>query len=309
MQQVITEATEQQFQIKHEVRQLEMERLQKQLSQLQEQLQRREEQKQEIIKRRVAQLTDQDDGLRWDPLMPSGTDAYAPAGSLFAPGMPGSWVPAGSGMGLLPYGTNLPTPPAADPAALSDPLLPARVASPPDTRPIPDPDNQPASFTGNRDPNTNRVPSVDEAEARLAIAERELENVKSQYDVGLVHRSEFDRAEGAVRLGKILLEQAREEQELQLHVLEVDARKAEAELDAVNAELEAITAQLAEKQDDPGLAAQVRRAAAVVAQKQLDVERVRVMLERQLKRGTIRTRPRRKAGSLSALFLPASETG
>lgn len=264
LRQKIAEVTQEQFQIRHQVRQLEIERLQNQLKELQEKLQRRAEMKDDIINRRVAQLTDQDDELRWDPMTPSGggmTLAVPQPPMLNAPGMPGSYYP----------------PPALAPRT-ADPL-----------------GQQPSWRDSNR--NADLIPpaapdspppamgptSVREAEARLEIAQRELEQIKAQFDAGMIHMSEFSRAEGAVRLAQIAAETARQDQQARIKMLELDLRKTEAEFAAAGAELDALS-QTHERDRNGVTEAAIRKAKAALAEKQVELERAKTMLEFQLQR-------------------------
>jgi hypothetical protein len=125
--------------------------------------------------------------------------------------------------------------------------------------------------------------SVREAEARLEIARRELEQIKAQFDAGLIHISEFSRAEGAVRLAQIAAETARQDQQARIKMLELDLRKTEAECAAAGAELDALS-QAHEQDRSAGTEAAIRKAKAVLAEKQVELERAQTMLEFQLQR-------------------------
>ncbi|MBM4092587.1 MAG: hypothetical protein FJ276_24690 [Planctomycetes bacterium] len=289
LRQRIEELTEQQFQLRHEVRQFEIDRLQKELAQLQEQLRRREERKEEIIDRRVAQLTNQDDELRWDPLATPGAypSAYPPA--MYAPAAPG-------GSRAAPAPAQFPTPYFSPPDA--DPY--DRWAAPaPAQLPTPYGDRAPGSSIGTSSPprttdpatslgvssttgsgtQPSRAMSLSEAEARLAIAEGELAKVKMQFDAGTIPTSEFDRAANTVRIATIQLEETRKAHEFQVQMLSLELRKAEAELEAARAEKEAAEQRSKDAADDAELAAQARRATAAVEYQLLQVQRVGAMLQ------------------------------
>lgn len=255
LQQQITELTTQQFQLRHEVRQMEVERLQKQLANLQEQLQRREEQKQAIVDRRVKQLTDQDDELRWEPLsMPGayGGVAYPSAVTGSLAGMPGSWVP--------------PAPSSPTYSPFGPPIVPA-------------PKNVPPAPPETREPNVPALPTVPEAQARLEIADRDFARIKALHEAGAVPSGEFEHAQDAVRLAQIALEQAQRGQELRVNLLKLDARKAEAELESARAELAAATHLSEAKKDDAALRLAAQRAVAAVQAREMELQRAQTMLE------------------------------
>lgn len=255
LQQRIVEITEQQFQIKHEVRQMEVDRLQQQLTQLQEQLQRREERKEEIVSRRVAELTVQDDPLRWEPLTVPGTSPASPGTGPAAP----------------------PTVPTAVPHFSYPPII-GKPAAPRAG------DARAPSMPTVRDPATAAVPSVTEAEARLAIAERDLARVKTLFESGTIPADQFAHAQDAVQLARLQLEEARQDHALKVKMLELDMREAEAACEAARAELDAVRQRSAGELETADGAAQLRRAEAVVLEKQTELERKRLILERQLQR-------------------------
>ena len=113
--------------------------------------------------------------------------------------------------------------------------------------------------------------------------ERELEQIKAQFDAGMIHISEFSRAEGAVRLAQIAAEIARQEQEARIKMLELDLRKTEAEWAAAGAELDALS-QAHERDRNAVTEAAIRKAKAVLAEKQVELERAKTMLEFQRQR-------------------------
>lgn len=277
LQQRIVEITEQQFQIKHEVRQMEVDRLQQQLTQLQEQLQRREERKKEIVSRRVAELTVQDDPLRWEPLTVPGTSpassGYDAPGNWVFPGGPGTTYPPGSGAG--------PAAPPTVPTAVPNLPYPPIIGKP--AAPRAD-DARAPSMPTMRDPATAAVPSVTEAEARLAIAERDLARVKTLFESGTIPADQFAHAQDAVQLARLQLEEARQDHALKVKMLELDMREAEAACEAARAELDAVRQRSAGELETAEGAAQLWRAEAVVLEKHTELERKRLVLARQLQR-------------------------
>jgi len=68
----ITEVTAEQFDLRHQMRKLEIERIEKHLRDVETKIDRREKLKQEIIDKRVADLLDDDEKLRWDPVPTTG---------------------------------------------------------------------------------------------------------------------------------------------------------------------------------------------------------------------------------------------
>ena len=242
LRQRIEELTEQQFQLRHEVRQFEIDRLQKELAQLQEQLRRREERKEEIIDRRVAQLTSQDDELRWDPL--ASPSASRPRTRQRCTRC--------ARRGRVAW--RLPRYRSRHPMGTCAPGYAAGASSPPRTT---DPSASPGipSSTGSGT-QPSRAMSVSEAEARLAIAQGELAKVKMQFDAGTIPTSELDRVTNTVRIATIQLEETRKAHEFQLQILTIELRKAEAELEAARAEKEAAAQRSRDAADDAELAAQ-----------------------------------------------------
>ncbi len=274
LQQQIVETTEKQFQLRHEVRKVEIERLQKQLAELEHQLQQREERKKEIIDRRIAQLTNQGDALSWEPLTPPGANPYAAALGAYYGAMPGSGVPNW----FPPYGVGTsPVPGPFDPYGAGKGYL-----TPPPQLYVPYTDAPVAAAPQPREPAPSS--SVVEAQARLEIAERDLARIRALHDSATVPKSDLDRAEDAVRLARVHLEDARRDQELKVKMLELELQKGEADLAAAQAELAAIQQQAEEQKDDPGLTANMQRAAATVKQMELDLQRAKVLFERQLQR-------------------------
>ena len=135
-----------------------------------------------------------------------------------------------------------------------------------------------------REPKPPAPPSVIEAQTRLEIAERDLARIKALHDAASVPKSELDRAEDAARLASIRLDEARRDQELKVKMMELDLQKGEADLAAAQAELQAIQQQAEQKKDDPGLAAESRRAATAVKQAEMEFQRAKLMFERQMQR-------------------------
>jgi hypothetical protein len=297
LHQQITELTGEQFQLRHEYRQLEVERLQKRLAELEFKLQRRQERREDIVKQRVAQLTDGDDELRWEPLVPAGSplagnawfehvvphghagpaavqQLFGHAGQVLpVPAAPAHPVPPPQPptlSGLLiprPPGSTLPpqTQPAASAPVAAAPSAPAVPAAPA----VPDEPGQAAAAA---------APSVAEAKARCEIAQRELERAKQLVDQGLAQAMELERAEDAVRLSRIMLQNAQREHKLRIKMMELDVRRVESELAGLQAEL-AEAESLREKNADEVAEARLRKVQASVAQKQYDVERARAILE------------------------------
>ncbi len=258
---------------------MEVDRLQQQLTQLQEQLQRREERKKEIVSRRVAELTVQDDPLRWEPLTAPGArpasagPAYAAPGNWVFPGGPSTMYPPGPGTG--------PAAPPTVPTAVPNLPYPPLIGKP--AAPRAD-DARAPSMPTMRDPATAAVPSVTEAEARLAIAERDLARVKTLFESGTIPADQFAHAQDAVQLAQLLLEEARQDHALKVKMLELDMREAEAACEAARAELDAVRQRSAGELETADGAAQLRRAEAVVLETQTELERKRLILQRQLQR-------------------------
>ena len=182
---------------------------------------------------------------------------------LNAPGMPGSYYP-----------------PTAIAPRTADPLGQMPGSGWRESNPAAD--SIPPATPGSPPPAMGPI-SVREAEARLEIARRELELIKAQFDAGMVHVSEFNRAEGAVRLAEIAAETARQDQQARITMLELDLRKTEAECAAAGAELDALMK--AHEQDRNAVTeTSIRKAKAVLAEQQVELERPQTMLEFQLQR-------------------------
>ncbi|MHB0960686.1 MAG: TolC family protein [Pirellulaceae bacterium] len=273
LRQKIAELTQEQFQVRHQARQFEIEHLQNQLKELQEKLQRREERKDEIIERRVAQLTDQDQELRWEPLTPpgaltGGTPIWMPGPSDMSnlPGRPGAYVPGTS------YATRSPMARPAEAYGRLPSYNPMAPAQSPAIAP-------PLSALPASRPMASPPQSVREAEARLEIAQRDLKRIKAQFDEGIIPSRELNQAEDAVQLAQITLQDAQLNHEARIKMLELDLRKTQAEFEAVRAELEALTQ--AHVADGSVSQAALRKAKAALVEKEVELERAKTMLELQ----------------------------
>jgi hypothetical protein len=283
----ITEITQQQFQLRHDARQMEVEKLQKQLEDLQGKLQRREEKRDQIVQQRVEQLTDQRDELRWEPLEPAGAARYLPYGEVYRgqatpPAVvygsqpllttPDSYFPQSARDGQAPF---LP-PVAPSLPANPDPfsgkgLMPAAAPIPPQT------EGTPALAEGLSPPNAMGQ-SLLEAKVRLEAAEQEFRTIKAQFDAGMIQSREMQRAEAERKMADAALVTARQQHGLRAKMLELDVRRAQAALEAAKAELDA-QAELVGKKNIPEWQSKVRQAKANLTQMELDVARAEAMLQ------------------------------
>ncbi|MHB8862308.1 MAG: TolC family protein [Pirellulaceae bacterium] len=272
LRQKIAELTQEQFQLRHQARQFEIEHLQNQLEELQEKLQRREERKDEIIERRVAQLTDQDQELRWEPLSPPGALTGTP---IWMPGPPGMSNLPGRPGAYIPGTSYAPSSPIARPAETYG-RFPSYNSMTPAQSPAIAP---PLSALPASRPMASPPQSVREAEARLEIAQRDLKRIKAQFDEGIIPSRELNQAEDAVQLAQITLQDAQLNHEARIKMLELDLRKTQAEFEAVRAELEALTQ--AHVADGSVSQAALRKAKAALVEKEVELERAKTMLELQ----------------------------
>jgi hypothetical protein len=278
---------------------LEVERLQKRLAELEFKLQRRQERRDDIVNQRVAQLTDGDDELRWEPLMPPGAPAGGPDWYGYGRVVPhGHAVPAGVQHLFGPAGQLLPVPGSpAHPAPHQLPTLfgARRSAVPPSVEsaavpptagtpalpPVPGVPAVPAVPAAPDEPGSTvapAAPSVAEAKARCEIAQRELERAKQLYERGVAPVGDLERAEDTLRLSRIMLQNAQREHKLRIKMMELDVRRVESELEVVRAELAEAESLRAENADEVA-EARLRKVQAAVAQKQYDMERARAILE------------------------------
>jgi hypothetical protein len=294
----ITEITQQQFQLRHDARQREIEKLQKQLQDLQGKLQRREEKRDQIVQQRVEQLTDQKDDLRWEPLDPAGADYFNPYGAG------ARYVPYGDvyrrGVALPPaavYGGQL-IPPQADqpefPHSARDDQQPSTSVDIPGMPvnpdvltaqpPLPSPIQVPPHAEGmlpppDMDLSQNRTAqSILEAKVRLESAAQELKTLKAQFEAGQIPSRELQRAEADRKLAEAAFKMAQQQHDLQLKMLGLDLRRAQATLEAAKADLDAKVEEAGDRHN-PAIDASIRKAKANLAQMELDVARAEAWLQ------------------------------
>ena len=245
----ITEITQQQFQLRHDARQLEIERLQKQLEDLQDKLRKREEKRDQIVQQRVEQLTDQKDELRWEPLEPAGVARYVPYGDVYRglatppsgmyspqplltpPALPQFPQPARDGQAPIMPRTFPSLPANPDPLA-GKASVPAAVPFPPQTEGTP-------ALSEGLSPLNGMGQSLLEAKVRLEAAEQEFRTIKAQFDAGMIQSREMQRAEAERKLAEAALVTARQQHGLRAKMLELDVRRTQAALEAAKAELDA----------------------------------------------------------------------
>ena len=240
----IVEVTEAQFEIKHHMRERELERLREQMEAVAEKVQRRAELRDEIIERRVAQLTGEDAELRWDSDSPPPPPIHADQGlsprqiqrrmdefrrmrdeSLFQ-ARPIEPTPARAGRPRQPRQV-----PPEPPKATRD----RRTRSAPGDTP---PESRPAGNT-DTDKFGNSAVKLAEARAMLEIARRRLDMAKVRHDTGGAPPGNLANAEQAVMLAQLTLEAAKRDLRARRKLLEIEIEKAELELTQVREELEA----------------------------------------------------------------------
>ncbi len=303
----ITEITQQQFELRHNARLREIEKLQKQLQDLQGKLQRREEKRDQIVQQRVEQLTDQKDDLRWEPLDPAGATHYDPFGAA------ARYVPYGDvyrrGVAVPPaavYGGQL-IPPQADqpefphsardgqqPSTSVD--IPGMPVNPDDLfgqTPMPNPIQDPRFVEGVPIPPEGALPqnsasqSILEAKVRLESAAQELKTLKAQFEAGQIPALELQRAEAERKMAVAAFEMAKQQHDLQLKMRDLDLRRAQVALDALKAELEAKVAEAGDRHN-PAIDASIRKAKANLAQMELDVARAEAWLQAIQQQGEVK---------------------
>lgn len=294
----ITEITQQQFQLRHDARQREIEKLQKQLEDLQGKLQRREEKREQIVQQRVDQLTDQKDELRWEPLDPAsaahfdpfGAGArYVPYGDVYRTGVEVPPAVLYGGQQIPPHATQLALPRSArdnQQPAMAVPGMPVNPDDPNEKLPMPSINLNPLSADGmlppaDMDPTQtpNRIAqSILEAKVRLESAEQELKTLKAQFEAGQIPSRELQRAEAERKMAEAAFEMAKQQHALQLKMHDLDLRRAQAALDAAQAELHAKVEEAGDRHN-PAIDASIRKAKANLAQMELDVAKAEAMLQ------------------------------
>ena len=189
----------------------ELQRLRTQLSAVEQKVKRREELKDDIVKRRVAQLTDVDSELQWDTVeAPASTLGY---GDPFAT--------------ADPFGTTHPS--SSRPA--SSPLEPADVRG---------------AQRGNADPNPPSVPSLDlattylgpvtmtprEAKVRLKMAQEKLAQIDQMFKRGIIPVTEMTEARQDSQLAELNYQNALQQHAVRLKLLELEIAKANSAAEA-----------------------------------------------------------------------------
>jgi hypothetical protein len=289
----ITEITQQQFQLRHDARQREIEKLQKQLQDLQGKLQRREEKREQIVQQRVEQLTDQKDELRWEPLDPAGADyfnqygagaRYVPYGDVYRRGVAvppaavygGQLIPPQADQPALPRSARDGQQPSTSVDIPGMPVNPDVLTAQP---PMPNNYRQgvPLPPEGAL-PQNRTAQSILEAKVRLESAEQELKTLKAQFEAGQIPALELQRAEAERKMAEAAYEMAKQQHTLQLKMHDLDLRRAQVALDAAKAELEAKVAEAGDRHN-PAIDASIRKAKANLAQMELDVARAEAMLQ------------------------------
>jgi hypothetical protein len=306
----ITEITQQQFQLRHDTRQREIEKLQKQLQDLQGKLQRREEKRDQIVQQRVEQLTDQKDELRWEPLDPAGVDyfnqygagaRYVPYGDVYRRGVA---VPPAAVYGgqLIPPQADQPSFPHSardDQQPATAPAIPGMPVNPDDPdnytmSPMPNLMQGPPHAEGMLPPSdmdlTTRNPvghSIKEAKVRLESAEQELQTVKAQFEAGLIPSRELQHAEAERKMAEAAFEMAKQQHDLLLKIRKVDMQMAAEALTAAQTAVDTRVRLLGDRQD-PVFDADMRNAQANLAQMKLKLARARAMLEAIEQQGEVK---------------------
>ncbi len=288
LRQQLVELTTQQFEWRQQRRLAELDRLRQQMQDVESKVQRREELKQQIIERRVAQLTSEDAELQWDvpspapigrpvdmpgpamlpnptygtpqPQVPrdhpaSENDPFGPY-SYYPPHVPGAYypphvpgAPSLPGAPDDPFGPNVPAAEATPTAPVAPPAPEARGAEP-EYRPI-----NPA-----------------EARIRLESAARILDRASQLFERDAISAGELQKAQDELSLAQAAFDAARREWEGRRKLLELDVRQMRLEVEAAKQKL-ATLREIAE-----------RSGAAVsqfeVQEKQTAVEKAEIALQR-----------------------------
>lgn len=295
----VTKITEQQFDLRHEARKIEIDQLRKQVDELQNKLKKREDKREQIVQQRIEQLTNQKDELRWEPLEPASAMSYDPFGAVYGvpaqvPVPPGYRSPPTVSVPVQPYppqsarDTMPPMPPPMPNVPTGQGSFPGRLpggmtgAFPGGPVPTPVP---PTVVGQTTDVFEKQALSVQEAKAKLDFAEKEYKRMKRQFEAGVIPASEFQRVEADWKMAQVAVEMAKQANALNVRMLELDVRRAQAALEAAKAELDAITAEAKSGGDTPALAATIRKAQANLTQMEVDVAKAEAMMQAALKRG------------------------
>jgi len=263
----ITELTTEQFDLRHLMREVEIERIKKHLREVEAKVDKREALRKEIIEKRIADLLNEDVEIQWETLPIRGAGPQMPMTTE----MREMRLPDGTSRRVPVIVYRDPQPPT--------PLSPSDVVTPlPIERPQARPDTSPASTNF---PSLVGGPAVAEAKARLDIAKRKLDRVRALAVRGVIAQSEIDEAQDEMELAQLAFERASMEFEGRKKLLEVGVRRAEVEVEKVQADLEE-SLSINQRSPDSLPDATIRRQTAAVEEKKLALETAEVLLELHL---------------------------
>ena len=220
--------TQKQFELKNSVRKQELDRLRKQMDSVAAKLARREELREQIVERRVAELTKTDAELKWDSLLPPSPFVGSPIG--------------------LPGPARYPS----NPSSFLTTSQRARVSktAPTAGRPASGTSLDPFATAQTTARSTAANPfhfyqgdsmSVEEARTRLEIAQKDLELVMAQHGSGVVGQAELAKREGAYLLARVAYEQAQKALDIRRKQLAFEIGKAQLDLAAAEAKRDEIS--------------------------------------------------------------------
>ena len=245
----IKELSTQQFQLRQEWRQLEIDRLKKQLEAIEKGSQERAAKQDEVIERRIADLLQEDHELRWEPLGGSGPyyrpEYVVPAPPQAVPSYPQSSgrspAPAQSATRYVievqprPDGTTVQVPRAiteASPNAAALPLL--------------------VDAIGNVTGSGTNVP---QAQLQVKFAEEKVRSLKGLFETGQLSALEMQQAQQELELAQLALAQSQQRIAAQRDLLTLSVQQARVALAAAEAALKD-----AEKLNQPNSIAQLQAA-------------------------------------------------
>lgn len=256
----IAEATNQQFDLKIKVREMEIERLRKQLQEVEHKVQRRTQLREQIVQRRVAELTREDAELRWD-------NATGLAGGRRAGGTLGSTLSGPASAPVFPQpGASLPGP-ARLPGSLAPPANPSNEPTQRSTG------NPLAELYGG-----SNTMSVAEAQARLEIAKRDVELARARFTTGMIDQQAMSKSQGAFELAKIACEDAQRRFDTQQKLLQIEIEKAKLQLESASQELDSVMT-IAEKSPDAIAETEVRKAQLAREKAALNLRQLETMAQ------------------------------
>ena len=310
----IVKATAEQFDLRQQVREREIEQLRKRLSEVESTVKKRNELKDEIVNKRVADLLREPDQLSWEPLAGGGVIERQVVRQYGVPPQPASSFtqPAQPNSSQAPKPAAVTYEPRTVTRAVTETIVDADGTQRKVTRPVKETEYVPrtnskqsskasSTFSPPATPNqqhgysdyTNSVNprlagnapyaraeiSVAEAAAKVEIAENRYIEVQSKR--GNVSRTDLKTRESELELAGLILAQAKTAFAGRTKLLELDVKQAKAEVDHATAAFnDAMEAR--KRVSSAATSSEVTTRRAAVEKSKIELERAQIMLELHL---------------------------